>query len=345
MNYNKLGFTSGQTLKAEHLNHMEEGIANAGNASWDNITDKPSYLPVRELATINILPEAQLIPEGSGSFHYAEQVEGIEVGNTYIITYNGIEYTCEAKQIEASGLIYTALGNIGAAFGTPDVNGEPFCIAIAPSNLAAQVGYNLMVMAVDGATEVTMAVRGDIMTYTKKLDNKCLDMDWIPVKKTMPYKEEMVVAHEAVINEGLTGGISELCSYEVSFDGVIYHVPGIYRDLGAVRTERYIGNRKLYNLYTTGYSPIEDTDEPFLIRSYTGPEDDLHDKTTFYAADGGEHTISISILLNDIEKMPECYMPESVNGIVIRSSTLGSTKKFKLTVDDSGTVTAKEVTA
>lgn len=30
MSYNKLGFTSGQTLKADHLNHMEEGIANAG---------------------------------------------------------------------------------------------------------------------------------------------------------------------------------------------------------------------------------------------------------------------------------------------------------------------------
>lgn len=29
MSYNKLGFTSGQTLKAEHLNHMEDGIANA----------------------------------------------------------------------------------------------------------------------------------------------------------------------------------------------------------------------------------------------------------------------------------------------------------------------------
>lgn len=29
MSYNKLGFTKGQTLKAEHLNHMEDGIANA----------------------------------------------------------------------------------------------------------------------------------------------------------------------------------------------------------------------------------------------------------------------------------------------------------------------------
>lgn len=38
MSYNKLGFTKGQTLKAEHLNHMEEGIA---NVSWSDLTDKP----------------------------------------------------------------------------------------------------------------------------------------------------------------------------------------------------------------------------------------------------------------------------------------------------------------
>jgi hypothetical protein len=40
MSYNKLGFTKGQTLKAEHLNHMEEGIA---NVSWNDLADKPFY--------------------------------------------------------------------------------------------------------------------------------------------------------------------------------------------------------------------------------------------------------------------------------------------------------------
>lgn len=55
MSYEKLGFVKGQTLKAEHLNHMEEGIANAGGASvqsdWnqtdenalDYIKNKPYY--------------------------------------------------------------------------------------------------------------------------------------------------------------------------------------------------------------------------------------------------------------------------------------------------------------
>ena len=40
MSYEKLGFVSGQKLKAEHLNHMEEGIA---NVSWDDLKNKPFY--------------------------------------------------------------------------------------------------------------------------------------------------------------------------------------------------------------------------------------------------------------------------------------------------------------
>jgi hypothetical protein len=44
MSYEKLGFVSGQKLKAEHLNHMEEGIANAGGvSSWNDLADKPFY--------------------------------------------------------------------------------------------------------------------------------------------------------------------------------------------------------------------------------------------------------------------------------------------------------------
>lgn len=40
----------------------------------------------------------------------------------------------------------------------------------------------------------------------------------------------------------------------------------------------------------------------------------------------------------------DSLVAENFNGIIINSSTPGSTKKFKITVDDSGTLTATEVT-
>lgn len=338
MSYNKLGFTSGQTLKAEHLNHMEEGIANAGSTSWGNITDKPSYLPVMVTANADILPETQLTSLNDGSFFYAKPIEGIEVGNTYTVTYNGVEYTCKAEHLDAGGgMIYTAIGNTEAAFGTTNENGEPFCVVIAPLAIAAQIGYNLLVLAVDGATEVTMAIRGDVMTYTKKLDNKCLDLDWLPIKKSILLLEETIVSNDLKIDELVVLDIASSLrdiKIEVTWDGVVYTVP-VTVDEHADYYKYWAGNMHILN------DSYEDTGEPFLIFTSTrlmhGPG------TTFYAADDNEHTVSVSALLEDINKMPECYLPESVSGIVIRSSTLGSTKKFKLTVDDSGTVTATEI--
>lgn len=46
----------------------------------------------------------------------------------------------------------------------------------------------------------------------------------------------------------------------------------------------------------------------------------------------------------ELKKLDEKFLPESVESVIIRSSTEGSTKKFKITVDDSGTITATEVT-
>ena len=42
MSYEKLGFISNQILKAEHLNHMEDGIANAGGAGIINVVELPT---------------------------------------------------------------------------------------------------------------------------------------------------------------------------------------------------------------------------------------------------------------------------------------------------------------
>ena len=49
MSYEKLGFTKGQILKADHLNHIEEGIAKASSLSWNDLTNKPEELSESEL--------------------------------------------------------------------------------------------------------------------------------------------------------------------------------------------------------------------------------------------------------------------------------------------------------
>ena len=45
-----------------------------------------------------------------------------------------------------------------------------------------------------------------------------------------------------------------------------------------------------------------------------------------------------------IKKLDKKFIPSELNEIILPSSTSGSSKKFKITVDDSGTISATEVT-
>lgn len=58
---------------------------------------------------------------------------------------------------------------------------------------------------------------------------------------------------------------------------------------------------------------------------------------------GDSYTVSIKSIDEDIKKIDEKYLP-SVKELNLLSSTGGSSKKFKITVDDSGTIKATEVT-
>ena len=48
--------------------------------------------------------------------------------------------------------------------------------------------------------------------------------------------------------------------------------------------------------------------------------------------------------IGEIKTIDPKYIPSELNEIILPSSTSGSTKKFKITVDDSGTITATGVT-
>ena len=46
-----------------------------------------------------------------------------------------------------------------------------------------------------------------------------------------------------------------------------------------------------------------------------------------------------------IKKLDKKFIPSELNEVILPSSTSGSTKKFKITVDDSGAISATEVTS
>ena len=53
---------------------------------------------------------------------------------------------------------------------------------------------------------------------------------------------------------------------------------------------------------------------------------------------------NLKTILNAIKYLLTDYMANGDKAIILTSSTPGSTKKFKITVDDSGALSATEVT-
>lgn len=122
--------------------------------------------------------------------------------------------------------------------------------------------------------------------------------------------------------------------YDVKIDDVLYKVE--CRDLNGVQI---LGNA---TFIVTGNPSYDDTGEPFVIR-LNFDAGDIFGSTTLEA---GNHTISINGLTRTIIKIPKEFLPDDIGtAMIVKSSTSGSSKRFKITVDDSGAITATEITA
>ena len=95
-------------------------------------------------------------------------------------------------------------------------------------------------------------------------------------------------------------------------------------------------------------------------------EADMHGRTSFFITKNNEVLQEITLLATLNDTLPNPYpltftgavnetydgssaktieIPSGGDEVIIASSTAGSTKKFKITVDDSGTITATEIGA
>ena len=67
--------------------------------------------------------------------------------------------------------------------------------------------------------------------------------------------------------------------------------------------------------------------------------------TGIASADSDTPEITWDGYIGGFKKLDKKYIPSELNEVILPSSTSGSSKKFKITVDDSGTITATEVTS
>ncbi len=264
-----------------------------------------------------------------------------EIGQTYQVSWDGAVYSCVGT--EYNTLI--ALGNLSIMnFGSD--TGEPFLMTCGTGSINI---YTSKPAATSHTISISMTNPAEIV----KIDKKYLPdvrSDWnvndetsLSYVKNRPFYTgdpvEMVLVEESTATfedlDGMYGAefpstfeatVGE--TYKVSWDGTVY-------ECACVLIEGLPG---IGNLSIVGAG--SDTGEPFLM----GIDNDetIHIITADTSA---SHTFSISRMEEVVHQIPIKYISAfEGNAIILPSSTENSTKKFKITVDDSGTLTATEVT-
>lgn len=174
MTYIKQGFSSGQILKADHLNHIEDGIANIIPSSSDKpnqqfVTDNEGNQKwedkiggYKTIADIDFLPEDYLYKQGNLYYHYGFTCSQFPmVDKTYTVILDGNEYNSIAT-FDGS---YYFVGNRFLHSSSAQDTGEPFCILFSGLNSAAICRLNNPseepILSMRGPGEVIVPISGE----------------------------------------------------------------------------------------------------------------------------------------------------------------------------------------
>lgn len=307
----------------------------------------PEGYPYKGIA--EIVPEMRLTPENSIEGQYFLPQMNLKAGEKYTVCFDGVNYECVAIPVDFEGMSGIGLGNAGAlGIEGFENTGEPFALIDLGMDMGALAGMGVSIYGfaaiLTGATSATLSITGNIL---EKMANEYLDLEWLPVTKTIK-GAELVAEHQPSVS-GLMNS-PDYTVFSAGNDLWIVTIDGVEYERQATVFENTLSeNNKNSHLTMMCGNPSlvgigADNGDTFMVYISYFPNNAIDNATHVGFADGTTgHTVSIHIAENSPNKMPEKFMPESVEGVVVRSSTPGSTKLFKITVNDSGTITATEV--
>ena len=293
-------------------------------------------------------------------------------GNTeYMVEWDGIPYRLTAKNIEGSdGAAF--IGN-AALIQTGADTKEPFCIV----TINDRVTQITAAVATEHTVAISTFVSSVIPIDSKFLPQNVFDYNALNNKPVMLEPLNIAINKQessSRINVGTKyiGGVNE--ALEV-VDGVFYRISGTI-------SLTYLGNRTTAELTLNGLYPSKKDDGQYIelneVGKYPGNPEFERKPWSFtvyklfstnYRLNPGALQISCNVgtgatfdieINLTIEKMimqiDEDCIPDSIarkaeldsriteKEVILTSSTTDSTKKFKITVNDSGTLTATEIT-
>lgn len=267
----------------------------------DYVKNRPFY---EETETTPILESQQI--DFSQSFRIPTS---IVKGNTYLITWDGTDYTITATEKEI-------------------IAGEIYAPYLEQADGLFRIEGMTMRAADNGIHTVAISL---VDSTTKTIDEK-----FIP--NTIA-RDNTVVKHIFNIYPNEDGAINEISYDDLSNRPPIYHA---YNGHGSVSLNTLYNHTDGDYSVAEGMSTIASSEYQHVQGKYN-----IEDSSNTYAHIVGNGTaITARSNAHTLDWSGNAWYAGTVEGkaLILPSSTENSTKKFRITVDNSGTITATEVT-
>ena len=294
-------------------------------------------------------------------------------GNTeYMVEWDGIPYRLTAKNVE--GFDDAAFIGNAALIQTGADTKEPFCIV----TINDQVTQITAAVATEHTVAISTFVSSVIPIDSKFLPQNVFDYNALNNKPVM-----LEPLNIAINKQESSSRIHAGTDYIDGVNEALEVVDGVFYRISGTISLTYLGNRTTAELTLNGLYPSKKDSKQYIelneVGKYPGdPEFErkpwsftvyklFSTNSYFYPGalqiscdvDNTSATFDIEINLT-IEKMimqiDEDCIPDTIarkaeldsritdKEVILTSSTTDSTKKFKITVDDTGTIKATEVT-
>lgn len=340
--------------------YVDDSVAGAGGGSvpkpltYDYM---PEGYPKKSMQTTTLLEEQEIAFALMEDPIYGATLQSpieIVVSQTYTIKWDGNEYECVCVVSEEG----TAVGNL-SIMGSGDDTGEPF-LYLYNKDLAFGIFGTL-----ETSTSHNICVNMQTTVY-EKIDENYLpesaftDADWDSVSNrpifTKPLNAnitaenitETIIAGDNFVALGVTAP---------DFNRGLY-----YKAEGEISFLNNSGNKK-YTLRINGFykadssamislgTVYDEYGKHNLDVAFYGNNNSFYGGKLGVSSSGNSYSYTITAnftIISEVKQLSEDCIPNTIqrvgDDVIISSSTPDSTKKFKITVDDNGTISATEVT-
>lgn len=332
---NTIEFSAGADTPVEAVSVQPDWNQNDSTAA-DYVKNRPFYTgdPIKTV----LVEESSVSFADGGGVYYANFLSTFSatVGDTYAVNWDGTDYECVCSVSNS----VPALGNLSIA-GAGDNTGEPFVMLVAN-------GKGIQIYTLDTSASHTFSISGFIAQNVQIPDKYISDTfrDVIIAGDPLTWSADDWTNYYGLFQGGKLLKINSYKGDEFEgyilamfYEGVALSQISVITSSGDFYTLSY--NTATSKLYWT---PVLQLDMLYFRYLQIGSDPESTNQEEYERLESSDDTLVFTTKVAAADPVHRKVVLEGDGELILTSSTTDSTKKFKITVDDSGTISATAIT-